>query len=79
MDAIREVGPGQHFLGCTHTQAEYEMPPMDVATGEAILDNVNRRKASFADSNVQGAGMKPTCSIFPRCSLPSVRCCAPCR
>ncbi len=93
MDAIREVGPGKHFLGCAHTQtnletafyrspitdnnsfeqweeegsrdlaqranatwkkslAEYEMPPMDVAVDEAILDYVNRRKASFADSNV---------------------------
>jgi len=93
MDAIREVGPGKHFLGCAHTQAnfetafyrspltdnnsyeqweaegsrdlaqranalwkknlvEYEMPPMDVAVDEATLDYVNRRKASFADSNV---------------------------
>ncbi|MEQ9602998.1 MAG: trimethylamine methyltransferase family protein [Thalassobaculaceae bacterium] len=24
MDAIREVGPGAHFLGCTHTQANFE-------------------------------------------------------
>lgn len=24
MDAIREVGPGQHFLGCAHTQAHFE-------------------------------------------------------
>ncbi len=24
MDAIREVGPGQHFLGCTHTRANFE-------------------------------------------------------
>ncbi|MDX1605870.1 MAG: trimethylamine methyltransferase family protein [Candidatus Competibacterales bacterium] len=24
LDAIREVGPGQHFLGCSHTQANYE-------------------------------------------------------
>ena len=24
MDAIREVGPGQHFLGCAHTQANFE-------------------------------------------------------
>jgi len=24
MDAIREVGPGQHFLGCSHTQANFE-------------------------------------------------------
>ena len=93
MDAIREVGPGKHFLGCAHTQAnfenafyrspitdnnsyeqweaegsrdlaqranasfkrqlaEYELPPMDVATDEAILDYVNRRKGSFADSNI---------------------------
>lgn len=32
--------------------AEYEAPAMDVAVDEAILDYVNRRKASFADSNV---------------------------
>ncbi|MBC8240307.1 MAG: trimethylamine methyltransferase family protein [Alphaproteobacteria bacterium] len=24
MDAIREVGPGGHYLGCAHTQANYE-------------------------------------------------------
>ncbi|PWJ20389.1 trimethylamine methyltransferase family protein [Jannaschia seohaensis] len=24
MDAIREVGPGGHYLGCAHTQAHYE-------------------------------------------------------
>ena len=24
MDAIREVGPGGHFLGCAHTQANYQ-------------------------------------------------------
>jgi trimethylamine--corrinoid protein Co-methyltransferase len=93
MDAIREVGPGKHFLGCAHTQAnfetafyrspitdnnsfeqweaeggvdlsvranalwkkqlaEYEAPPLDPAADEAVLDYVNRRKASFADSNV---------------------------
>ena len=23
-DAIREVGPGSHFLGCAHTQANFE-------------------------------------------------------
>ena len=92
MDAIREVGPGKHFLGCAHTQAnfesafyrspitdnnsfeqweaegsrdlaqranalwkkqlaEYEAPALDVATDEAILDYVNRRKAAFPDSN----------------------------
>ena len=24
MDAIREVGPGKQFLGCSHTQANFE-------------------------------------------------------
>jgi trimethylamine---corrinoid protein Co-methyltransferase len=24
MDAIREVGPGNHFLGCSHTQANFK-------------------------------------------------------
>jgi trimethylamine--corrinoid protein Co-methyltransferase len=24
LGAIREVGPGQHFLGCAHTQANFE-------------------------------------------------------
>ncbi len=93
LDAIREVGPGKHFLGCAHTLAnfetafyrspladnnsfeqwdaegrkdmmvrasarwkqqlaEYEAPPLDPAIDEALLDNVNRRKASFPDSNV---------------------------
>jgi trimethylamine--corrinoid protein Co-methyltransferase len=93
LDAIREVGPGKHFLGCAHTQAnfqtafyrspladnnsveqweaegakdmtqranalwkkqlaEYEAPPLDPAVDEALLDYMNRRKASFADSNV---------------------------
>jgi trimethylamine--corrinoid protein Co-methyltransferase len=93
LDAIREVGPGKHFLGCAHTQAnfetafyrspladnnsveqwqaegaqdmakranafwkkqlaQYEPPPLDAAVDEALLDYMNRRKASFPDSNV---------------------------
>ena len=24
MDALREIGPGQHFLGAAHTQANFE-------------------------------------------------------
>jgi Trimethylamine methyltransferase (MTTB) len=32
--------------------AEYEAPPLDAAADEAILDCMNRRRASFADSNV---------------------------
>ena len=93
LEAIREVGPGKHFLGCGHTLAnfetafyrspladnnsyeqwdaegrkdmarranerwkklleEYVEPPLDVAVDEALLDYMNRRKASFPDSNV---------------------------
>ncbi|MDA8252161.1 MAG: trimethylamine methyltransferase family protein, partial [Rhodospirillales bacterium] len=93
MDAIREVGPGKHFLGCAHTRAnfetafhtsaladnnsfeqwdaegrqdqaqranaqwkrllnEYEAPPIDPATDEALIDYMTRRKAAFPDSNV---------------------------
>ena len=93
LDAVREVGPGKHFLGCAHTQAnfetafyrspladnnsyeqweaegasdmnkranamwkrqlaEYEAPALDPAVDEALLDYMNRRKASFPDSNI---------------------------
>src|ERR1700741_2504695 len=93
LDAIREVGPGKHFLGCAHTQAnfqtafyrspladnnsfeqwdaegrkdmtvranerwkkqleEYVQPSLDPAVDEALNDYINRRKASFPDSNV---------------------------
>jgi trimethylamine--corrinoid protein Co-methyltransferase len=93
LDAIREVGPGKHFLGCAHTLAnfetafyrspladnnsfeqweaegrkdmamraneswkkqlaEYVEPPLDPGVDEALNDYMNRRKASFPDSNV---------------------------
>ena len=93
LSAIREVGPGKHFLGCAHTLAnfetafyrspladnnsfeqwdaegrkdmatranerwkkqleEYVEPLLDPAIDEALLDYMNRRKASFPDSNV---------------------------
>ncbi|HEV3285468.1 MAG TPA: trimethylamine methyltransferase family protein, partial [Steroidobacteraceae bacterium] len=32
--------------------ADYQAPPLDAAVDEALLDYVNRRKASFPDSNV---------------------------
>lgn len=92
LDALREVGPGKHFLGATHTQAnfesafyrslvadnnsfeqwqqdgskdaaqransiwksmlrDYQPPPIDIATDEALLDFVARRKAEFPDQN----------------------------
>ncbi len=93
MDAIEEVGPGQHFLGCAHTQAnfreafyhspindnnsfeqwkedgelsleqranayykkqlnEYVAPEMDPAIDEALIEFMDKRKASFPDSNI---------------------------
>jgi trimethylamine--corrinoid protein Co-methyltransferase len=93
MDAIREVGPGGHFLGCAHTQAnfksafwrtdlldykpfetwdeegardttllaaervrrllgDYQAPPCDPATVEALEAFVARRKAAMPDAFV---------------------------
>lgn len=93
LDAIREVGPGKHFLGCQHTQdnfktafyrssiadnnsfeqwisegskdavmranqlwkttlEEYVAPPIDVAIDEALIEYIDKRKSSFADSNI---------------------------
>jgi trimethylamine--corrinoid protein Co-methyltransferase len=93
LDAIRDNGPGQHFLGAAHTLAnfetafyrsevadnnsyeqwvedgsldaaqranrvwkrmlaEYEGPPLDPATDEALLEFIIRRKAAFPDSEV---------------------------
>ncbi|MGI9319240.1 MAG: trimethylamine methyltransferase family protein [bacterium] len=92
MNAVREVGPGAHFLGCEHTQNnfmsafyrsniadnnsfeqwesegsqdavmrankiwknmlnEYQVPAMDPATDEALLDFIARRKSEFEDMN----------------------------
>jgi trimethylamine--corrinoid protein Co-methyltransferase len=93
LDAIRDNGPGLHFLGSPHTLAnfetafyraetadynsfeqwaeeggrdaatranatwkrmlaEYEAPPMDMATDEALMEFIIRRKAAFPDSDV---------------------------
>ena len=92
MDALREVGPGSHFLGCAHTQAnfedafhtssiadnnsfekwledgsldassrantiwkkmlqDYQAPPLDPATDEALLAFIEQRKSAFPDRN----------------------------
>lgn len=92
MDALREVGPGSHFLGCAHTQAnfetafyrssiadnnsfeqwqsdgsldaaqranaiwkqmlnDYETPPLDPATDEALLGYMAQRKSSMPDAS----------------------------
>jgi len=91
MDAIREVGPGGHYLGCAHTQAnfkeafwrsdvldykpfetwadegerdsvalagarvekllgDYQAPPMEPATREALAAYVANKKASEPDA-----------------------------
>ena len=91
MDALREVGPGGHFLGCAHTQAnfkeafwrtdlfdykpfetwaeegerdtvalagarvekllrDYQAPPMEPATREALMAYVANKKASEPDA-----------------------------
>jgi trimethylamine--corrinoid protein Co-methyltransferase len=93
LDAIRENGPGQHFLGTAHTLAnfetafyrsdvadnnsfeqwledgsldasvranriakrmlaEYQAPPIDPGTDEALRDFIARRKASMPDQEV---------------------------
>ena len=93
LDAIRENGPGQHFLGSAHTLAnfetafyrseladnnsfeqwledgaleapqranaiwkrmlaDYEAPPIDEGTDEALRAFIAERKASFPDSDV---------------------------
>jgi trimethylamine--corrinoid protein Co-methyltransferase len=92
MDAIRDVGPGSHFLGCAHTQAnfetaffrstladnnsveqweaegasditvranaawkrvlrDYQAPPLDAATDEALQDYIARGKAAMPDAD----------------------------
>lgn len=89
-DSFAEVGPGNHFFGCTHTMAnyqtafwdseladnepfekweangaadaatranrlwkkrlaDYQAPPLDEGTDEALRDFVSRRKASMDD------------------------------
>ncbi len=91
VDAFAEVGPGNHFFGCSHTMAhyetafwdsgladnepfekweaagsvdaatranrawkkalaEYEAPPLDQGTREALADFVARRKADMPDA-----------------------------
>ena len=92
LDAMREVGPGKHFLGCAHTQANFETafyrspladnnsfeqweaegakdttsapthcgrsswpntrPRRLIRPWTRRCDYINRRKASFPDSNV---------------------------
>ena len=93
LDAIREVGPGNHYLGCEHTQRnfesafyrstiadnnsfeqweadgslrasqranklwrqmldDYQAPEFDPMVDQELLAFIEKRKASFPDSNV---------------------------
>ena len=47
LDAVGEVGPGNHFFGCAHTMANYETAPLDEAKDEALQDFVARKKAAM--------------------------------
>mgnify|MGYP000750609157 CR=1 FL=1 len=41
MDAIRDVGPGKHFLGCAHTMANYttaDIKTLREKTAAGMLD-----------------------------------------
>ncbi|TNE33996.1 MAG: trimethylamine methyltransferase [Alphaproteobacteria bacterium] len=50
MDAVREVGPGGHFLGCAHTQANFE----DAFYRSRIADN-NSVEQWMADGSKDAA------------------------
>ncbi len=45
MDAIREVGPGGHYLGCEHTQANFKTAfwKSDLLDYKPFEDLVRRR------------------------------------
>ena len=57
LDAIREVGPGSHFLGCAHTQANFESAfyrssnadnkPFEQWEAEGSLDSYQRANIAF--------------------------------
>jgi len=55
MDAIREVGPGVHFLGCAHTQKNFKtafkagsiMPSAQTLGGKRYWPNTRRRPSTL--------------------------------
>ena len=57
MDAIREVGPGGHYLGCAHTQANFKEAfwrtgLLDYKPFETWADEGQRDTASLAEAKV---------------------------
>jgi len=58
MDAIREVGPGGHFLGCAHTQANFKeafwkSELLDYKPFETWADEGERTTQSLASARVE--------------------------
>ena len=58
MDAIREVGPGGHFLGCAHTQANFKdafwrTGVLDYKPFETWFEEGGRDAATLAHAKVQ--------------------------
>ncbi|WP_339642484.1 trimethylamine methyltransferase family protein [Jannaschia helgolandensis] len=58
MDALREVGPGGHFLGCAHTQANYKQAfwksqLLDYKPYETWADEGSRDTRALASSRVE--------------------------
>jgi trimethylamine--corrinoid protein Co-methyltransferase len=59
MDALRETGPGQHFLGSAHTQANFEdafwrsemadNTTYEQWSSEGSIDSAGRARKKFAD------------------------------
>ena len=71
MDAIREVGPGGHYLGCAHTQANFksafwrtevlDYKPFETWAEEGARDSATLANVAGAeaDRRLSGAGARP--------------------
>ncbi|HAW46760.1 MAG TPA: trimethylamine methyltransferase, partial [Roseovarius sp.] len=58
MDAIREVGPGGHYLGCAHTQANFKTAfwrsdLLDYKPYETWIDEGGRDTMALANARVK--------------------------
>ena len=58
MDAIREVGPGGHYLGCAHTQANFKSgfwrsDVLDYKPYETWVDEGSRDTMALANAKVR--------------------------
>jgi trimethylamine--corrinoid protein Co-methyltransferase len=71
MDAIREVGPGGHYLGCAHTQRNFkdafwrsslfDYKPFETWDDEGARDTqaLAKERVAFLLANYQQPGMDP--------------------